>query len=72
LCLYPCTYFSAFTFPNGLLPLPPAVVGLFPEYQGYEYVVVNDEIVIVQPSTRWSPKSSGRAAWPKRPRDRRR
>jgi Protein of unknown function (DUF1236) len=35
-----------------LLPLPPAVVSLVPEYQGYEYVVVNDEIVIVQPSTR--------------------
>jgi hypothetical protein len=35
-----------------LLPLPPAVVGLVPEYQGYEYVVVNDEIVIIQPSTR--------------------
>ena len=35
-----------------LLPLPPAVVALVPEYQGYEYVVVNDEIVIIQPSTR--------------------
>jgi len=35
-----------------LLPLPPAVVSLVPEYQGYEYVVVNDEVVIVQPSTR--------------------
>jgi hypothetical protein len=35
-----------------LLPLPSAVVGLVPESQGYEYVVVNDEIVIIQPSTR--------------------
>jgi hypothetical protein len=35
-----------------LLPLPPAVVALVPEYQGYEYVVVNDQVVIVQPSTR--------------------
>ena len=35
-----------------LLPLPPAVVSLVPEYQGYEYVVVNDEVAIVQPSTR--------------------
>jgi hypothetical protein len=35
-----------------LLPLPPAVVGLVPEYQGYEYVVVNDAIVVIQPSTR--------------------
>jgi hypothetical protein len=35
-----------------LLPLPSAVVGLIPESQGYEYVVVNDEIVIIQPSTR--------------------
>ena len=35
-----------------LLPLPPAVVALVPEYQGNDYVVVNDEIVIVQPTTR--------------------
>jgi Protein of unknown function (DUF1236) len=35
-----------------LLPLPPAIASLVPEFQGYEYVVVNDEIVIVQPSTR--------------------
>lgn len=35
-----------------LLPLPPAVVSLVPEYQGYEYVVVADQVVIVQPSTR--------------------
>jgi Protein of unknown function (DUF1236) len=35
-----------------LLPLPPAVVSLVPEYQGYEYVVVNEQVAIVQPSTR--------------------
>jgi DNA mismatch repair ATPase MutL len=35
-----------------LLPLPPAVVSLVPEYQGFEYVVVNDQVAIVQPSTR--------------------
>jgi hypothetical protein len=35
-----------------LLPLPPDVVALAPEYEGYDYVVVNDEIVFVQPSTR--------------------
>ena len=35
-----------------LEPLPPDVVSLVPEYRGYDFVVVNDEIVIVQPSTR--------------------
>jgi hypothetical protein len=35
-----------------LAPLPPNVVQLVPEYQGYDYVVANDEIVIVQPETR--------------------
>ena len=35
-----------------LAPLPPAIVGLLPEYRDYDYVVANDEIVIVQPSTR--------------------
>ncbi|MFZ0205378.1 MAG: DUF1236 domain-containing protein, partial [Roseiarcus sp.] len=35
-----------------LLPLPPDVVELAPEYRGYEYVLVNDEIVFVNPSTR--------------------
>jgi hypothetical protein len=35
-----------------LLPLPPAVASLVPEFQGYEYGVVNDEVVIVHPSTR--------------------
>ena len=33
-----------------LLPLPPDVVELAPEYRGYDYVVVNDEIVFVDPS----------------------
>ena len=33
-------------------PLPPDVVELVPEYRDYDYVVVNDEIAIVQPSTR--------------------
>lgn len=35
-----------------LLPLPPTIVSLVPEYRDYDYVVVNDEIAIVQPSTR--------------------
>ena len=35
-----------------LLPLPPDVVELAPEYRGYDYVLVNDEIVFVNPSTR--------------------
>jgi len=35
-----------------LMPLPPAVVSIVPEYRGYEYVVVHDAIVIIQPSTR--------------------
>ncbi len=35
-----------------LMPLPTTVVDLVPEYRDYDYVLVNDEIVIVQPSTR--------------------
>jgi len=35
-----------------LLPLPSSVVEIVPEYRGYDYVVVHDEIVIVQPTTR--------------------
>jgi hypothetical protein len=35
-----------------LVPLPATIVGLVPEYRGYDYFVANDEIVIVQPSTR--------------------
>ena len=33
-------------------PLPPSIIELVPEYRDYDYVVVDDEIVIVQPSTR--------------------
>jgi hypothetical protein len=33
-------------------PLPTAVVDLVPEYRGYDYVVANDDVVIVEPSTR--------------------
>ena len=55
-----------------LLPLPPTIISLVPEFQGYEYVVVNDEIVIVQSSTRVVAEIIRPAAWPKRPRDRRR
>jgi hypothetical protein len=35
-----------------LMPLPTNIVELVPEFRGYDYVVANDEIVIVQPSTR--------------------
>lgn len=35
-----------------LQPLPPAVADLVPEYRGYNYVVANDQVVIVKPSTR--------------------
>ncbi|MGO9423132.1 DUF1236 domain-containing protein [Roseiarcus sp.] len=35
-----------------LMPLPVTIIDLVPEYRDYDYVVVNDEIVIVQPSTR--------------------
>ena len=35
-----------------LLALPPAVASLVPEYRDYEYVVVEDQIAIVEPSTR--------------------
>jgi hypothetical protein len=35
-----------------LLALPPAIVSLVPEFRGYEYVAVQDEIVIIEPSTR--------------------
>jgi hypothetical protein len=35
-----------------LQPLPPAVVELVPEYRGYDYVVVNEQIFIIEPSTR--------------------
>jgi hypothetical protein len=35
-----------------LEPLPPNVVDIVPEYRGYEYAVANDEVVIIEPSTR--------------------
>ncbi|MGH6680186.1 MAG: DUF1236 domain-containing protein, partial [Bradyrhizobium sp.] len=31
--------------------LPEDVVSIFPEYRGYDYIVVNDEIVIIQPES---------------------
>jgi len=53
-----------------LLPPPANVVDLVPEYRGYEYLVANDEIVIVQPSTRSvveiSTQAAGRRRWPRR------
>jgi hypothetical protein len=33
-------------------PLPPEIITLVPEYRGYDYVVYNDEIIIIEPSTR--------------------
>lgn len=35
-----------------LMPLPTTIADLIPEYRDYEYVVVNNEIVFVKPSTR--------------------
>jgi len=32
-------------------PLPPEIVGMAPEYQGYDYVIVRRQIVIVEPQT---------------------
>jgi hypothetical protein len=34
-----------------VLPLPPEIVELAPEYRGYDYFVENDEIVFVRPTT---------------------
>jgi hypothetical protein len=34
-----------------LHPLPPALVEVVPEYRDYRYVVVNDEVVIINPQT---------------------
>ncbi|MGH1572100.1 DUF1236 domain-containing protein [Methylobacterium sp. P31] len=31
--------------------LPPAIISLVPEYEGYEFVLVRDDIVIVDPDT---------------------
>lgn len=35
-----------------LYPLPTAIVSIFPQYDGYDYVIVDDEIVIVAPESR--------------------
>ena len=35
-----------------LLPLPPAIVSLVPEFRGFNYAVAHGEVVIVQPSSR--------------------
>jgi hypothetical protein len=49
-------------------PLPASIVSIVPQYRGYEYVVVDEEIVIVEPRTRrvvtviernGSPRSTG-------------
>jgi hypothetical protein len=32
-------------------PLPPDVVTVYPEWRGYEYFLVNDRIVVVDPRT---------------------
>ncbi|WFT78151.1 DUF1236 domain-containing protein [Methylobacterium sp. CB376] len=31
--------------------LPPAIISLVPAYRGFRYVLVNDEIVIIDPDT---------------------
>jgi hypothetical protein len=33
-------------------PLPTVVVNLVPEYRGFDYVVANNDVVIVEPATR--------------------
>lgn len=33
-------------------PLPPTIVELVPEFRGYDYFVIGDEVVIVDPATR--------------------
>ena len=35
-----------------IAPLPREIIEIVPEYRGYEYVVVEDEIVIIRPGTR--------------------
>jgi hypothetical protein len=35
-----------------LAPLPASIVSIVPQYRGYEYVVVRDEIIIVEPRTK--------------------
>jgi hypothetical protein len=33
-------------------PLPPEIITIVPQYRGYDYVVYNEEIIIIEPSTR--------------------
>jgi hypothetical protein len=33
-------------------PLPPAIVEIVPEFRGYDYFIVGDEVVIVDPASR--------------------
>jgi hypothetical protein len=33
-------------------PLPPDIVSIAPQYRGYDYVMVRDEVVIIEPRTR--------------------
>ncbi len=33
-------------------PLPPSIVEIMPEYRGYDYVYADDEVVIIDPSSR--------------------
>jgi hypothetical protein len=32
-------------------PLPTEVVTVYPEWRGYEFIVVNDQIIVIEPST---------------------
>ena len=33
-------------------PLPPEILSFVPEYEGYDYIVVDDQILILDPDTR--------------------
>jgi hypothetical protein len=33
-------------------PLPPELIEIVPEYRGYDYILVDDEIIILEPGTR--------------------
>jgi len=35
----------------GLHRLPPSIVELVPDYEGYDYILVRDDIVIIDPDT---------------------
>lgn len=35
-----------------LVALPPVLIDLYPQYRSYRYVVVNEQIVIIDPDTR--------------------